>query len=146
MAKKDTEGTHVLYAVSEEHRKVVAYIPDGYTDIFDEVLNKIYKINPYVARTFERSNQARAMILAKNMSAEAVCHPDDTWNEERGKAIARTRLLRHKSRVRLRLYDVAWIMIQNWALCVGELFEKEFKRCDALDAELTIHLENIRQG
>jgi hypothetical protein len=145
MAKKDTEGTRILYAISEEHHKVVAYIPNGYEELLREVKRKLEKINRRMAWGFEWNPRVEALTHGKNLCGEANCHPNDVWNEERGRAIARARLLRHKSRMKMRLYSIAMDMAEGWINRIGDLWEAEMYRVEDMEGELEIHLEDIQE-
>lgn len=92
----------IEYIVNKEKRTIVAMIKfneDNKTFkhswvIFNrlyEVLNYLYdKDTEYSKSYYKKENK---MYFPKYMSAKAKCNPEDEWNEEYGKQLARQRLV-----------------------------------------------------
>ena len=48
-------------------------------------------------------------------------------------------LLRHKSRMKMRLYSIAADMAEGWVDRIGDLWEAEMYRVEDMEGELEIH-------
>lgn len=82
----------IRYEVNEEKRTVVAVITDTY---YDAILmaDKMFKNTPF--RTdFGYSQHMRKYYIKDTYVGIAKCNPDDEWDEEVGKELARQRVLR----------------------------------------------------
>ena len=86
----------ILYHVDKENRVITARFKGGDQTIKDSIHDKYWKIEDedcaglygvLIRNKFKEQN--RFHLIGK-----AVCHEDDTWNEEVGKKLAKKRLLR----------------------------------------------------
>lgn len=95
------------YIVNEEKRTVAAVIKfndeeafRGSSKIYDSLVTVkdiLSKNDSYGKKYFEKLDK---MYFPKHISAKAVCSPEDEWNEEYGRQLAKQRLVKkiHKYR------------------------------------------------
>lgn len=105
----------IRYEVNEEKRTVVAVITDTY---YDAILmaDKMFKNTPF--RTdFGYSHHMRKYYIKDTYVGIAKCNPDDEWDEEVGKELARQRVLRAHE------VDVALAFKKMWNDMVGPMNE-----------------------
>jgi len=112
----------IKYIVNKEKRTIVAVIDFGESqetfrysenilDHIDEVLaclkgNK----NGYTKNYWKKYNK---MYFPRYMSAKAKCSPNDEWNEEYGKQLARERLVEKIHNYRSNSYKIIVDMIKE---------------------------------
>lgn len=137
MSNKMNSG--INYSVNEEKRTVAAYVADGYNNVYREVRCKLFRVNSEVGCAFVDSKQVRSVVSPKNMVMVAKCHPNDVWDEEKGKAIARAKLLAHESNIRLSLYAIAYNIVEEWLCKIDILGDKEYDRNQELAFERDAH-------
>lgn len=76
----------IKYFVNEEKRTVVAYIEGCRDDAYDEVSRISETYGVYI------SSYSEASKMPNSFRGISKCHPDDEWNEEIGKKVARRKL------------------------------------------------------
>lgn len=96
------------YIVNEEKRTVVAVIKFGKNEEAFKNSLYIYNALSYVFEKLKKENYSNKkhdkefskIYFPKHMSAKAVCSPEDEWNEEYGRQLAKQRLVKkiHKYR------------------------------------------------
>lgn len=74
------------YIVNEEKRSVIAFR----TNVNNDVIKKFFRSSS----NSPNYDFIKCLLLPDKLSAEAKCHPDDVWDVEVGKHIARERLSR----------------------------------------------------
>lgn len=115
------------YIVNEEKRTVVAMIKfvdeDGYSIptfknsefIFDDLWSVLKRIK-HDGNTFwnrEYKKKINKMFFPNHIVAKAKCSPDDEWNEEFGKELARKRLVEKIHNYRSNSYKIIAEMIEE---------------------------------
>ena len=107
----------IKYIVNEEKRTVVAVINfENSTKTFknaDWIFNNLYDTLGYLSHknnmyTYNKKyyKLEKKMYFPKYMSAKAKCNPEDEWNEEYGKALARMRLVEKIKKYRSDSYKI----------------------------------------
>ena len=94
----------IEYSINKEKRTVVAFIKFGYEKntfkdsrwIFDSIYDALIALQHKEYR--EKHNKTYCKLYSKMtfpsvMSAKAKCSPEDEWDEEYGKQLARQRLV-----------------------------------------------------
>jgi len=93
----DKNPGEIVYRVNEEFRTVVAYFYGGRAYWVHSFLRIMEKILPGSSTRIMDSGVLQAQDYFMNVSSGiagiARCHPEDTWDAETGKKIARKRLL-----------------------------------------------------
>ena len=74
----------IKYIISEDQRSVIAFK----TGIEEDVVRKFYKSSS----NGPNIDLEKYLLLPDKLFAEAKCHPDDVWDVEIGKEVARKRL------------------------------------------------------
>ena len=105
----------IEYSVNKEKRTVVAFIKFGHEEETfrnaDWILNNLYRALSGLQHKEEYYDK-KYFILSKKMfypgvmSAKAKCSPEDEWDEEYGKQLARQRLVEKIKRYRSNSYCV----------------------------------------
>ena len=90
----------IEYIINKEKRTVVAMIKfdseETFKDadwIYDELDNALRKFKRCKFSDKKYCKNSKKMYFPTYMSAKAKCNPEDEWDEEYGKAIARQRLV-----------------------------------------------------
>ena len=94
----------IKYNVNEEKRVVVAYF-DGSRDFWEGALdNMLYKLENPTWDTIRIDNCISTRIINEqtNLQGVAKCHPHDTFDVEKGKQIAKSKLLDKWTAIRKR--------------------------------------------
>lgn len=93
----DRNPGEIVYRVNEKFRTVVAYFYGGRAYWAHSFLRIMEKILPGSSTRIMNSGVPQAQDYFMNVSSRiagvARCHPDDIWDAETGKKIARKRLL-----------------------------------------------------
>jgi hypothetical protein len=117
----------IKYIVNKEKRTVVAIIKltDEYEEslptfrnshyIFDNLWSALKDITHNKADFWGREYHTKSgkMYFPKYMSAKAKCSPDDEWDEEFGKELARKRLVEKIHNYRSNSYKIIADMIKE---------------------------------
>ena len=110
------DNKRIEYIVDKDNNVVVAEIKNCYLDA-EEMLNEKFVAN--VTSGFRIDNNYKRYTkfdMNRNYKAVARLHPDDEWNEGRGKAVATDKLTEtyhHSMNKRLELYADAFRKIAD---------------------------------
>lgn len=105
----------IKYIINKEKRTVVAVIEFGKNEetfknssgIYDNLswtVGRLKKSEPDISKEF-RTNMDK-MFFPKYMSAKSKCSPEDEWDEEYGKQLARQRLVEKIHNYRSNSYKI----------------------------------------
>lgn len=121
----------IEYIVNKEKRTVIAMIKFGnYEETFKNssyIYNDInwaltrIKENEYHNRTKKFKCSYGKMLFPKTMSAKAKCSPEDEWDENYGKQLARQRLVEKIHNYRSNSYKIILDLIEE----IREVFSIE---------------------
>ena len=91
-----TGKSKIQYYINKEKRTIAARMVDCQYDIIDI----LYKMG--IDRVFRANYRIEDFLIKDTYRGVAKCAPEDTWDEEVGKRIARNRLLKkyHKDKTR----------------------------------------------
>jgi len=104
----------IKYIINKEKRTIAAVIDfENSTKTFkdaDWIFNNLYEALGYLSHR-EMYNKKyyeleKKMRFPKYMSAKAKCSPEDEWNEDYGKALARMRLVEKIKKYRSDSYKI----------------------------------------
>ena len=98
--------------ITEDGEEVQTFKDSGY--IFDDlwsVLRHFNSNNSYWGKTYRA--KVKKMYFPKYMTAKAKCSPDDEWNEEYGKQLARQRLTEKIHKYRSNSYKIISDLIKE---------------------------------
>lgn len=107
--RKIADGT-ITYHVDEANRVVVAFMYDTEYIALDYILEHAspYKEKVFITPLFAECDEDTAyLMMSSSYSARARCHPEDEFDVEVGKSLARKKLLQNVHRAfskRLRRY------------------------------------------
>ena len=111
----------IKYEIDKENRRVTAIIEGSANDIVDRLRNRVGDI-------VQTEQVARAAKISNKFKGVAKCHPEDEFNEEEGKRIARHRLLDAYNNARIRAYARVDREIQKMDSKASERLMKEIER------------------
>lgn len=125
--KKKESNKMIKYIVNKEKRTIVAMIKltDDYEEslptfknsqyIFDNLWSALKDIKHNRADFWgkEYHTKTNKMYFPKYMSAKAKCSPDDEWDEEYGKQLARQRLTEKIHKYRSNSYKIISDLIKE---------------------------------
>ena len=105
----------IEYIVNKEKRTVVAMIKfneetpsfKNSGDIFDDLwmaFNRLKSSDSFWGNDYRK--KVSKMYFPKYMSAKAKCNPEDEWDEDYGKALARMRLVEKIKKYRSDSYKI----------------------------------------
>ena len=98
--------------ITEDGEEVPAFKDSGFIlDDLWSVLRYFNSNNSYWNKTYRA--KAEKMYFPKYMTAKAKCSPDDEWNEEYGKQLARQRLTEKIYNYRSNSYKIVGEMIEE---------------------------------
>ena len=112
----------IKYIINKEKRTVVAIIEFGENEetfknssyIYDDLSWTISRLKK---NNHENSKETRAnmdkMFFPKYMSAKSKCSPEDEWDEEYGKQLARQRLVEKIHNYRSNSYKIIAEIVQR---------------------------------
>lgn len=112
----------IEYIVNKEKRTVVAMIKfdnneETFKDaeyIYDDISWSFSHIKKNDFRCTEKYKQDyNKMFFPKTMSAKAKCNPEDEWDEEYGKQLARQRLVEKIKKYRSNSYKIIADLIEE---------------------------------
>ena len=98
--------------ITEDGEEVPVFKDSGYIlDDLWSVLKHFNSNNSYWSKIYRA--KAKKMYFPKYMTAKAKCSPDDEWNEEYGKQLARQRLTEKIYNYRSNSYKIVGEMIEE---------------------------------
>ena len=113
----------IEYIVNKEKRTVVAMIEFGNREetfkrssyICDDIIWALTRIkkNESYNKTKKFKYNYEKMFFPKTMSAKAKCNPEDEWDEEYGKQLARQRLVEKIKKYRSNTYKIIVNLIEE---------------------------------
>ena len=117
----------IKYNVNKEKRTVVAYF-DGNYDYWLISLNHF--LNKFTAETFVDYNVIssimESVLRERKLYGKASCSKDDKWDEEKGKEIAKNKLIKRWNKAKIKaLYQLKYY------------FDKQYK---AIDEKISSYL------
>ena len=107
----------ILYEINKDKRVVIARFEGGQEEMATSLGRMCLNIlsSTYISNSLAWQIVDNILISYPKFIGKAVCHEDDEWDEEKGKALAKERLLQKwykiKSEVLERLEDY---VIQNY--------------------------------
>ena len=104
----------IKYIINKEKRTIAAVIDfEDFTKTFkdaDWIFDNLYEVLEYFSRRNMYNKKyhelKKKMRFPKYMSAKAKCSPEDEWNEDYGKALARMRLVEKIKKYRSDSYKI----------------------------------------
>ena len=121
----------IRYEVNEKKRTVVARIDHTAPDAI-WMVGKMFKNTPFQTDYYCQPHM-RKYLIKDSYVGIAKCNPDDEWNEEVGKELARKRVLRAHE------VDVALAFEKMW----NDLIEPMNKMGYYIDSRLRQHNEEL---
>jgi hypothetical protein len=108
------EGSSIHYNIFEDY-KVECYI--NQSDFIDDIIHSLDKKKIYYKIDFVL-NIINKYFPNERIWGFAKCHPDDTFDKEKGKALARARLLKKYYKIRTNVFrDIAEDLDKQLTYC-----------------------------
>lgn len=88
----------IQYTVDEQNRQVIATIEGCQSDVINRMRHKVGSV-------IESERFAKAAKISNTFKGVAKCHPDDTFDVEVGKQVAKCKLLNKYHSARVKAYN-----------------------------------------
>lgn len=125
----------IVYDIDKEKRIIVARFKDdsnegrGYwrTSLINMCTNILKPTYTYIP-LYDVIDQCIASYTEDAFVAKAICHEDDEWNEERGKQIAKAKLLKKWNKIKQAvLWKLNNCIVDNYVETMHRLNKKLLK-------------------
>ena len=104
----------IKYEVNVAERTVTATI----SGCQDDVKNRLSKNIP--SKVFEAKDVQKAMRISESYTAKAKCHPEDTYDEEVGKSVAKAKLLNKYNAARVKALNRVEVVLDRYPAVVSK--------------------------
>lgn len=125
-------GNEVSFYCNEENRIAKATIKDCEDDVFDGLKDDFGLDVDHGIFTHTADRYLSKVELPQTMSCVARCHPDDAFDEERGKRIAYKKLRKkYWAKYAKRMYNLRNILVNSATFCAFEA-QNAYKKADQI--------------
>lgn len=93
----------IIYNINYDKRTVTAYFEGGTRYWTDCLTRMVWKIEKGYTCAIFNPNIIKKIVADYTLSATVKCHPSDTFDEEKGKALAKEKLNAKFNRCKLRV-------------------------------------------
>lgn len=129
-------STKITYNIDKENRIITASMDECVFDAYDN-LKKIGLDANLLLNFFDLAWNEFAMRRVYN--GVAKCHPDDDWDEEKGKELAKARLLRKYYKDYAHLFGKILFKINRFSSEVEKKFHYGLRRYSLFDYDSQIN-------
>lgn len=118
------------YVVNEEKRTVVAII-DNVSDDFKKLLFKKFNHEYLISVMYDKMIYDKKYNYKNKIIGIAKCHPNDTWDVEKGKQIAKYKaMIAHKKYISYSLAFTIDYLTLYTEILTNLIYDNYFAQCD----------------
>lgn len=112
----------IKYSVNSEDNVTTATI----TKCSEDVLKKLENIFGY---KITDKRMVKAALISEEFSGKSKCHPEDTFDENIGKDIARKRMMEKYHQARIKAFNRVDKLLDDKATAIMMAIQHEIKTC-----------------